>query len=106
MRVTAAIKGAQGCNGHRTGPGAKRAAGQLASDRADPARQGDQIAAAISGQQPGGPGNTAPDKIVIRNGPDRPRFEHTSPFRPPNRTRTAQYGDRQVSPDMSLGDGI
>jgi hypothetical protein len=56
VREVAAIKGAQGCSGHRTGTCAYRAAGQLASDRAVPARQGDQIAAAINGHQPGGPG--------------------------------------------------
>jgi hypothetical protein len=47
------------CNGARfdfaLGAGAERTAGQLVSDRAVPARQGDQIAAAINGHQPGGP---------------------------------------------------
>ena len=42
--------------GHRTGICANCAAGQLASDRAVPARQGDQIAAAINGHPPGGTG--------------------------------------------------
>ena len=97
VREIAAMKGAQGCSGHRTGTCAYRAAGQLVSDRAVPARQGDQIAAAINEHQPGGPGKTAPDK-TFRNGRERPRVEHTSPFRPRNATRTAQDGDSQLSP--------
>ena len=44
---------------HRTGICADCAADQLVSERAVPARQGDQIAAAISGHQPGGPANGA-----------------------------------------------
>jgi hypothetical protein len=56
-------------------------------DRAVPARQGDQIAAAIYGHQPGGLGKRRQIKIY-RNGRDRPRFEDTSPAHPPNLTGT------------------
>lgn len=74
MRVTAAMKGAQGYSGHRTGTGTKRAAGQFVSDRAVPARQGDQIATAINGHQPGGPANGA-GEILRPSGHDRPHAE-------------------------------
>jgi hypothetical protein len=66
VRVTAAMKGAQGCNGHRTGTCAGCAAGQLDSDCAVPARQGDQIAAAISGHQSGGPANGAGEILSLK----------------------------------------
>jgi hypothetical protein len=57
--VIAAMKGAHNWNEHQASPCAIRAAGQLVSDGAVPARQGDQIAAALTGHQPGGPANGA-----------------------------------------------
>jgi len=92
VRVTAAMKGAQGCDGHQVGACADCAAGQLVSDRAVPARQGDQIAAAISGHQPSGPGKRRQIK-TFRNGRDGPCAENTSPAQPPNLTRTVQTSE-------------
>ena len=58
--VTAAIRVPKDAADTGTGTGANSALdGQLVSDRAVPAGQGDQIAAAISGHQPGGPANGA-----------------------------------------------
>jgi hypothetical protein len=59
VRVTAAMKVPRDVADTGPGPCADCAAGQLASDRAVPARQGDQIAAALSGHSPGGPANGA-----------------------------------------------
>jgi hypothetical protein len=57
--ITAAMKGAQGFDGHRAGPCANHAAGQLASEGTAPARQGDQIAAALMGISPAAPASGA-----------------------------------------------
>jgi hypothetical protein len=62
VRVTAAMNGAQDATDTGTGTCARPRRRSACFERAAPARQGNQIAAAINGHQPGSLGNTAPDK--------------------------------------------
>jgi hypothetical protein len=102
VRVIAAMKGAQDATDTEPAPAQNRAAGQLALDRAVPARQGDQIAAAISGHQPGGSGK----RRQMRSSSGMAQIGHVLSI-PRHFGRETGHarprdGDSQSSPNVSL----